>query len=485
MINDISKSICDTIYQAVEQKNITSNKDITYLCTVTCIYPDNPNTYQLTYKDTDYTVTLNNITLNIYDEVHLVIPQGDFSKKYVLEDVCFNYIADFDTSRLPATPTREGLMSAADKKKLDGIENNSQANVQADWRVSDSSSDSFIKNKPISMPASDVYAWAKAETKPVYTKSEIGLGNVPNVTTDNQTPSFTQATTRTNIASGEKLSVILGKIKKWFSDLKSVAFSGSYNDLYDKPSIPVVGNGTVTVKQNGTSKGTFTMNQSGNTEIQLTDTNTTYSAATQSSNGLLSSADKKKLDGIASGANNYSLPAASSTVRGGVKTGYTANGKNYPVQLSNEQMYVNVPWTDTNTQTITGVKGNAESSYRTGNINLTPANIGAVSSSGGTVNGALTVTGDTTLQGNVRIKKASSNYGSIINIGDGDYIRISEETDDVLTVKARQININSTGSNAVFINGTTAARYKKLTQAEYNALSSSKNSDNIIYFISG
>lgn len=29
---------------------------------------------------------------------------------------------------------------------------------------------------------------------------------------------------------------------------------------------------------------------------------------------------------------------------------------------------------------VTGVKGNAESSYRTGNINLTPANIGAATS---------------------------------------------------------------------------------------------------------
>ena len=36
---------------------------------------------------------------------------------------------------------------------------------------------------------------------------------------------------------------------------------------------------------------------------------------------------------------------------------------------------------DANTQTITGIKGNAESQYRTGNVNLTPANIGAVATS--------------------------------------------------------------------------------------------------------
>lgn len=42
---------------------------------------------------------------------------------------------------------------------------------------------------------------------------------------------FTEATTRENIATGEKHSVIFGKIKKFFADLKTVAFTGKYNDL--------------------------------------------------------------------------------------------------------------------------------------------------------------------------------------------------------------------------------------------------------------
>ncbi len=46
---------------------------------------------------------------------------------------------------------------------------------------------------------------------------------------------FDEETERNNIVSGEKLSTILGKIKKWFSDLKTVAFTGSYNDLLEKP----------------------------------------------------------------------------------------------------------------------------------------------------------------------------------------------------------------------------------------------------------
>ena len=85
-------------------------------------------------------------------------------------------------------------------------------------------------------------------------------------------------------------------------EFATVATSGSYNDLINKPTIPSVGNGTITIKQAGATKGTFTTNQSGDTTIELTDNNTTYSVATQTADGLESAADKKKLDGIAIGA---------------------------------------------------------------------------------------------------------------------------------------------------------------------------------------
>lgn len=54
----------------------------------------------------------------------------------------------------------------------------------------------------------------------------------------NVTAAFSAASSRANITTGEKLSVIFGKIAKWFADLKTVAFTGSYNDLSDKPTIP-------------------------------------------------------------------------------------------------------------------------------------------------------------------------------------------------------------------------------------------------------
>lgn len=68
----------------------------------------------------------------------------------------------------------------SEKNKLEGIASGAEVNVQSDWNVTDSASDAFIKNKPTSMPASDVPAWAKADTKPSYTKSDVGLGNVDN-----------------------------------------------------------------------------------------------------------------------------------------------------------------------------------------------------------------------------------------------------------------------------------------------------------------
>ena len=85
----------------------------------------------------------------------------------------------------------------------------------------------------------------------------------------------------------------------------TVATSGSYNDLSNKPTIPSL---------------------SG--------------YATQSwvtSQGYLTS-----------------IPVATSSAYGGIQIGYTTSGKNYAVQLSNGKAYVNVPWTDTNTTYTSG-----------------------------------------------------------------------------------------------------------------------------------
>jgi hypothetical protein len=84
-------------------------------------------------------------------------------------------------------------------------------------------------------------------------------------------------------------------------------------------------------------------------------------------NGIITELDAGTVRGIlnvADGANNYVLPLAGSGTRGGVRIGYSENGKNYPVELSSEQMFVNVPWTDTNV-TITARNTSTSTHYPT------------------------------------------------------------------------------------------------------------------------
>lgn len=98
-------------------------------------------------------------------------------------------------------------------------------------------------------------------------------------------PTFTEANTRANIASGESFSTILGKIKKFFSDLKTVAFSGSYNDLSDKPTIPTNTNQLTNGAGFITSSGTAA-NVSGTVAIEHGGTGATTAAAARNALGL-------------------------------------------------------------------------------------------------------------------------------------------------------------------------------------------------------
>lgn len=75
-------------------------------------------------------------------------------------------------------------------------------------------------------------------------KIDEQMKTMENATDALQEPEFTVAAKRENIASKEKMPKILGKIAKFFADLKTVAFSGKYNDLDGKPAI--VNNNTTT-----------------------------------------------------------------------------------------------------------------------------------------------------------------------------------------------------------------------------------------------
>lgn len=155
------------------------------------------------------------------------------------------------------------------------------------------------------------------------------------------------------------------------------------------------------------------LNSSGKAYVNVpwTDTNTTYNVATASANGLMSSSDKSKLDGIQAGADAVSFSrslssgtkigtiningvntdiyaptagepveygVATSTTLGLVRIGYPESGKNYPVELnSSNQMYVNVPWTDNNTTYSAGA-GLSLSGTAFSLVKATPTTLGGV-----------------------------------------------------------------------------------------------------------
>lgn len=92
----------------------------------------------------------------------------------------------------------------------------------------------------------------------------------------NTTVAFSASSARENVKTGEKLSVIVGRIAKWFADLKTVAFTGSYNDLANKPTIP-----DISGKQDKLTAGT-NITISGNT---ISAKDTTYTSKSAVSGG--------------------------------------------------------------------------------------------------------------------------------------------------------------------------------------------------------
>lgn len=222
-----------------------------------------------------------------------------------------------DTTYSNATSSAPGLMSSADKSKLDGLNN-------------------------YTLPTTS--ASALGGVKVGYTtngknyKVQVdGSGNAyVNVPWTDKNTTYNEATTS---AAG----------------LMSAADKTKLNSLsnYSLPTSTASALGGIKVGYTTSGKNyKVQLDANGNAYVSVpwTDNNTTYSVATTSADGLMSRSDKSKLDGIATGANNYSLPKSTTTALGGVMIGYSANGKNYAVQLDTSgKAYVNVPWTDTNT----------------------------------------------------------------------------------------------------------------------------------------
>ena len=162
---------------------------------------------------------------------------------------------------------------------------------------------------------------------------------------------------------------------------------------------------------------------SGSGVISSTDTNTTYTTATNNTLGL-------------------------------VKIGYSTTGKNYAVQLSNGQMYVNVPWdldTDTNTQNTYNVSAQTTS----GGANLRLGGSGPTATAADNVKlasgGATTVSQTDT--STITITSTNTNQLTTFQLEDGDGTEVTiSHGKEVKFTEGQGINVNwtdtSTGSNA-------------------------------------
>ena len=223
--------------------------------------------------------------------------------------------SDLDTKYEVATQTSNGLMSSVDKKKLDGLSNytlpTTAAATLGGVKVGYTNNG---KNYKIQVDASG-----------------NAFVNVPWTDT-----TYGEATTST-------------------AGLMSASDKTKINGLsnYSLPTSTASALGGIKVGYTTSGKNyKVQLDGSGNAYVNVpwTNTNTTYSVATTSADGLMSKSDKSKLDGIATGANNYSLPKSTTTALGGVMIGYATSGKNYAVVLdASGKAYVNVPWTDTHT----------------------------------------------------------------------------------------------------------------------------------------
>lgn len=85
----------------------------------------------------------------------------------------------------------------------------------------------------------------------------------------------------------DALSAAQGKILNTkISSLAKVATSGSYNDLSNKPVIPIVNNATLTIQKNGSNVATFTSNSSTNVTANISVPTITDTYSSTSTNGM-------------------------------------------------------------------------------------------------------------------------------------------------------------------------------------------------------
>lgn len=236
-------------------------------------------------------------------------------------------------------------------------------------------------------------------------KEQVGLGNVPNVTTNDQTPTYEEAEEFENISSGEKLSIAFGKIQKAISSLL-----GHINN-FDNP------------------------HKTTKSQIQLGNVDNTSDV-----DKPVSTAQQKAIDGAYANSNKYTDQKIADLINGAPETmdtlkevadaieknksvvealdksiGTKANQNELDTHTGNDTIHITSDertkwndannkkhthsnksvldgitselvqkWTETSSSSVTGIKGANEDTFRRGNVVLTAKDVGAVPTGGDT-----------------------------------------------------------------------------------------------------
>ena len=164
------------------------------------------------------------------------------------------------------------IITSDERTKLDGIATGAEVNVQSNWNESDSNSDTYIQNKPTIPSGNQIIDWTGASA------GTIDSSNIPTLNQD---------TTGSAASLSSTLSVSSGGTGQTTYENGELLIGNTTGNTLTKATLTAGNNVTIT---NGT--GTITIDSE----------NTTYSAVTSETNGLMTSSDKTKLDGIATGA---------------------------------------------------------------------------------------------------------------------------------------------------------------------------------------
>lgn len=194
-----------------------------------------------------------------YDSLSAFPTTGEAGKIYIAEDTNKTYrwsgTAYTEISASLALGETSSTAYRGDRGKT-AYDHSQSTHARTDaTKVEASSTNGKIK---INGTETTVYTHPGSGTNPHgTTKSDVGLGNVGNFkavsTVASQGLSDTEkSNARANINAGTS------------------NFSGNYNDLTNKPTIPTVNNATLTIQKNGSNVQTFTANQASNATANIT-----------------------------------------------------------------------------------------------------------------------------------------------------------------------------------------------------------------------